>query len=225
MEFYEKHYADYTAVTNAYKQSRYILTSDSTINGDHDLRLLLLKALASVDDSHDTQQPKKTLLDIGCGPSARDVRFYVEEGHLDAYGLDGSQVVIDETCKQWPAYAHRLQAFDLRSTSPLPFGSNKFDAVTCNAVIQHLDESAAKHTVQEMLRVLKPGGYLQLMFKCGQGTMKIHDADYKEDRCFNLYTADQIRQWFGSNFVETNCVLFSDPKPTVHCVVLGHKKL
>lgn len=44
----------------------------------------------------------------------------------------------------------------------------------------------------EAVRVLKPGGVLQLLFKCGSGVLTVRDPTYDEDRNLLLYDAEQI---------------------------------
>ena len=142
-DFYKEHFQDYTDVTNAFKQSKYILTSSQEIQGDHDLRELLLERCIAENKSGTTcKSVKSKLLDVGCGLGARDVLFYLKQG-MDAYGIDGSSFVVEETIKKHqnelslPPVStpddgkrqFRLQTHDAGTTFPFP--DETFDIVTC----------------------------------------------------------------------------------------------
>lgn len=73
-------------------------------------------------------------LDIGCGPHPRDGFVGV-----DAIKFDGVDVVADLT-KRWP------------------WKDNTVDEVHCSHVIEHFDGVQRCHVMNEMYRVLKPGG-------------------------------------------------------------------
>jgi SAM-dependent methyltransferase len=86
---------------------------------------------------YDTQGMETLVLSIGGGPGRENPR--VINLNLDAF--DSVDVVGDGT--------------------NLPFTDSCLDTVTCNAVIEHVPNPA--DLVSEMHRVLKPGGYAQLM--------------------------------------------------------------
>ena len=51
----------------------------------------------------------------------------------------------------------------------LPFKSNVFDSIICQAVLEHVKNP--KKVVDEMLRVLKPGGHVFLKYLLCKGSM------------------------------------------------------
>ena len=52
-----------------------------------------------------------------------------------------------------------VRAYDLRKG--LPYPDNSFDAVYTSHVLEHLSPKTAKASLQEQLRVLKPGGIVR----------------------------------------------------------------
>jgi len=86
---------------------------------------------------YDTRGPDTLILSIGGGPGRENPR--VINLNLDAF--DSVDLVGDGT--------------------NLPLADSSVDTVTCNAVIEHVPNP--RDLVSEMHRVLKPGGYAQLM--------------------------------------------------------------
>jgi SAM-dependent methyltransferase len=87
---------------------------------------------------------KGKLLDVGCGAKPYKEFFGAKE-HI---GID------------WPNSLHRMDVEVFASGEALPFVDNSFDTVLCTELIEHLKDPQV--AVQEMARVLKPGGYLIL---------------------------------------------------------------
>ncbi len=86
---------------------------------------------------YDTRGPDTLILSIGGGPGRENPR--VVNLNLDAF--DSVDIVGDGT--------------------NLPLADGSVDTVTCNAVIEHVPNPAS--LISEMHRVLRPGGYAQLM--------------------------------------------------------------
>jgi ubiquinone/menaquinone biosynthesis C-methylase UbiE len=116
--------------------------------------------------------PPGTALDIGCGSGV-----YLEEllqKGFDACGMDISNEMLSVTRNRLAgAIAEgrlRLAAGDVEH---IPFDRNEFDLVICVGVFGYLlrDEAA----IAEILRVLKPGGYLLLNLT---NMYSLSDADF-----------------------------------------------
>ena len=85
----------------------------------------------------------------------------------------------------------------------------------------------------QLIRVLRPGGVLQLMFKNGQGVATVFDKDYGIDRSFQLFDEHEILgilQELGMALVEAESpdelggfLYFTDPKPIDYCVFFARK--
>ena len=202
-------------------QSVYTEASHPLLGGDRDLMDRILELVPRGSRG----------LDAGCGAGARDVYFYWQNGY-DIYGVDAVDENILEARRLHPEIADRVEVADLRKALDHPDGS--FDFVLCNAVIQHIDPDVALGTtVPELVRVLKPGGILQLMFKYGDGVATVYDRDYGVDRTFQLYGVDEMLAALAEQGLRVipkesgklgGIMYFKDPKPMDHCVFFARKE-
>ena len=94
-------------------------------------------------------------LDVGCG-KGRHVITMAELG-IDACGIDLSKVAI-EFSTQWLA-SRRLQGKVMHgSIDAIPCMNGVFDFVICHGVLDHMVNGVRSCGVDEVFRVLKPGG-------------------------------------------------------------------
>jgi SAM-dependent methyltransferase len=89
------------------------------------------------------------ILDIGCGSFPA---FLTGTRFEDRYGLD--RVALAEV--RIPGI--KLIEHDIAGGSPLPFEDSFFEAVTMLAVFEHLEVPTLRRLLQEVRRVLRPGG-------------------------------------------------------------------
>lgn len=90
------------------------------------------------------------ILDIGCGNG--NLFTYLPDGKYELFGVDFSENMISEAkrnCKQ-------KATFSLADAEKLPFDSDEFDIIVCNASFHHYIHPNA--VLKEMHRVLKYGG-------------------------------------------------------------------
>ena len=92
------------------------------------------------------------LLDIGCGSYPL---FLVRTNFAEKYGLDRVQVNVSDDVR---AQNVTLIEHDLTSGQVLPFSNDFFDVVTMLAVFEHVDANLIQGLVDEVRRVLRPGG-------------------------------------------------------------------
>lgn len=214
-EFYRRNARRYAEVARAYTQSVYVDSSHPALTDDS---ALLSRALAL--------SPGGRCLDAGCGPGARDV-FALWRMGCDARGIDAVPECILLAREMHPEIAEKLLVADL--SQRLPFENDSFALVLCNAVIQHIPHDEVMHTtLPELVRVLRPSGILQLMFKHGRGVLSLFDPDYGEDRSFLLHDEHDILnalRSLGMDLVEEDntvglggIMYFTDPKGAGHCV-------
>ncbi|MGZ3722645.1 MAG: class I SAM-dependent methyltransferase [Bdellovibrionales bacterium] len=97
------------------------------------------------------QSEEKTILDIGCGNGALLQKLSGRIGH--GVGVDISQGMLDQAQKR--CAGHSNLEFKKLDGPSLPFPDNTFDSVTTVLSFRYLDWDPI---VQEILRVLKPGG-------------------------------------------------------------------
>jgi len=96
--------------------------------------------------------PGARVLDVGCGRGATVERL-VSQYHLQAIGLDPSEVLLEYGRRKYPAI-NLIQGLG----EELPFPANHMDGVFTEcalSVMEHLDKA-----LKEIFRVLKPGGWL-----------------------------------------------------------------
>jgi SAM-dependent methyltransferase len=214
-EFYRRNAERYAEVAHGYLQSVYVKSSNPLLTDDS--VLLSRSRLLS---------PGRRCLDAGCGAGARDV-FALWRAGCDVWGIDAIQENIILARQLHPEIARFVSVADLRDR--LPFDDGSFDLVLCDAVLQHISEAETLLiTLPELVRVLRPGGILQLMFKHGRGVLTLFDADYGEERSFLLHDETRIVQRLtalGMDLVEAGddaelggIMYFTDPKGADHCV-------
>ena len=110
------------------------------------------------------------ILDAGCG-EGRNAVYFINSGY-QVFGIDQNETAI-QYCRYLsksldPGYdSHRFQVGELEN---IPFHKEAFDAVICMAVLHFAkDEANFWQMIQEMMRVLKPGGTLWFRMCTGFG--------------------------------------------------------
>jgi ubiquinone/menaquinone biosynthesis C-methylase UbiE len=125
----------------------------------------------------------KKVLDIGFGSG--DILLTLSRQGAECYGIEIVRSVIERLKRQHPA----LHIFEARAAS-LPLKSDFFDIIVCSHVLEH--ESNERASVQEMIRVLKPGGKIFLGVPAvAVGETELHACLYDQSAIQNL--ADTFR--------------------------------
>ena len=97
----------------------------------------------------------KKVLDVGCG-SGINLKYLAEYG-VDVYGIDKSETTIDRIraiYENIPTCNFRVATAD-----NLPYETDHFDAVICNAVLHFADnDNHFDKMIKEIWRVIAPGG-------------------------------------------------------------------
>lgn len=100
--------------------------------------------------------PGMRILDAGCG-GGRNARWLVGQG-AEVHGVDRNPEALLRAAEHLGLGEERLQVADLGS---LPFEAASFDAVLCCAVLHFAEDHAAfEGMLDELVRVLRPGGVL-----------------------------------------------------------------
>ena len=89
------------------------------------------------------------ILDVGCGSYPA---FLLNTRFAERYGVD--RVAIADVGNA----GVKLVAHDIAGGTGLPFESDFFDVVTMLAVFEHIEASALRRLLEEIQRVLRPGG-------------------------------------------------------------------
>jgi len=95
------------------------------------------------------------VLDAGCGTGGY-LRWLLERGTFDSSaGVDVAAAAVELARERVPeAELH------VAPLSALPFPDETFDLAVTNDVVQHVDESEIGRSIDELRRVLRPGGTL-----------------------------------------------------------------
>lgn len=100
----------------------------------------------------------KKVLDVGCG-NGYVLANYARAG-ADVYGVDLTEAAIALTRQRF-SLAGRTGSFRAANAEALPFPGETFDCVCSMGVLHHTPDT--ERAVQEVWRVLKPGGRLIVM--------------------------------------------------------------
>ncbi len=98
--------------------------------------------------------PAARILDVGCGPGFW-VRFFARRGFTNVTGCDLTQAAVDLTNRSLELFGLTGKA-GVGNAEDLPYADGAFDHVNCQGVIHHTPD--ARKAVEEMARVLTPGG-------------------------------------------------------------------
>lgn len=125
------------------------------------------------------------LLDAGCG-AGRNIGYLMQAG-VQVYGADLSAEAIEKTRRLAAELAPTLPArnFAVADLDTLPFDAETFDVVLCSAVLHFSrGEEHFRGIVQELWRVLKPGGMLFSRFSTTIGLE--NRLELVEDRFYRM---------------------------------------
>ncbi len=99
---------------------------------------------------------KGDVLDYGCG-AGHLLQQMLNQSNANYYGLDFSVDSIEET-KRLTGCKPNLKQLVLINSLPSPLKDEQFNFITLIETIEHLQDNALHETMQELFRILKPGG-------------------------------------------------------------------
>jgi tellurite methyltransferase len=100
-----------------------------------------------------------SLLDAGCG-GGRNLVYFLRNGY-QVFGVDENAEAVSQVRRLAAQLAPDLppSSFQVSDLAEIPFPDESFDAVVCSAVLHFArDEAHFERMLDEMWRVLKPGG-------------------------------------------------------------------
>jgi len=117
--------------------------------------------------------PGDAVLDVACGPGnfTRDFARVVGPAGV-AVGIDASATMLARAVDDTPT---RDVAYVRGDAEALPFRDGSFDAVCCFAALNLIAEPF--FALDEMARVLAPGGRIALFTSCGRGPAPMRAVD------------------------------------------------
>ncbi len=128
------------------------------------------------------------LLDVGCGSGASTHAIASRFPHLDCIGIDISETAIRFAQK---SYSLENLHFETADAASLAYPASTFTVVSSCDCLEHVPDPEA--VLHELLRVLKPGGYL--IIKSPNHMSPLYTAlDIMSFRCRYPFT----RSWSGN---------------------------
>ena len=102
--------------------------------------------------------PGMTLLDAGCGPGSITYGLAMHTAPGEVIGIDLDSARIETASNDTREAGIENISYQVADVTHLQFADGYFDAVFANGLIEHLADPAAG--IQELLRVLQPGGVI-----------------------------------------------------------------
>jgi SAM-dependent methyltransferase len=112
------------------------------------------------------------VLDVACGPGNFTRDFARVAGDGLAIGLDASPTMLSIAVRDTPA---ANVAYIRGDACDLPFRDSSFDAVCCFAALYLIEEPM--RALEEIARVLAPGGRVALLSSCSRGPLPLSAAN------------------------------------------------
>ncbi|HEX7587978.1 MAG TPA: class I SAM-dependent methyltransferase [Anaerolineae bacterium] len=105
-------------------------------------------------------KPGDQVLEVGCGTGTLTLAAQRKVGPTgQTYGIDVIPKMV-EASRRKAEQAGVDISFQVGGIDDIPFPDGKFDAVLCSFMIFHMSEGVRRRGIQEIRRVLKPGGRL-----------------------------------------------------------------
>ncbi len=114
----------------------------------------------------------ESVLDVACGPGNFTRSFALAVGDGLVVGIDASRTMLARAVAETGS---ANVAYVRGDACALPFHDGAFDAICCFAALYLIDEPL--RALDEMVRVLAPGGRLALLSSCNRGPLPAGVAD------------------------------------------------
>ena len=101
------------------------------------------------------------VLDLGCGTGTLTMMLKRRQPAAAIVGLDGDPEVLEIAPRKAEAAGVEV-ALDRSTVDHLPYSSGSFDRVVSSLVFHHLSRDKKRAALQELFRVLRPGGELHI---------------------------------------------------------------
>jgi len=129
-------------------------------------------------------KPGKKILDLCCGTGRNTVAL----AHTGAqmWGIDGAEGMLEQARQHAIDQDIDNATFQQGDSRSLPFSDNTFDGVTGTRFMYMMSPDEKQQIIQEVHRVLKPGGRAAIHFNCGLWGIKQELLNLGKGRQFRL---------------------------------------
>lgn len=127
---------------------------DALVEGPMSFARMRRELLAQMGDLSD-----KKVLDVGCGTGSMALLLKQAYPAAEVVGLDGDPQILESARRKARSRGLEIR-FDHGMSFDLPYPNDSFDVVLTTVMLHHLSRADKQTTIQEMYRVLRPGGQL-----------------------------------------------------------------
>lgn len=169
------------------------------VSGQHDTEVFYTRGVEGAQSIRDALKKNGVdienfgaILDFGCG-CGRVLRQWSSLKKTRVFGTDYNKSLIAWCQKNLPFAEFKQNKLSGR----LDYANNQFDFIYAISVFTHLGESLQDFWINELARILKPGGYMYLTF---HGQTRLHMLDEKQRASFkagNFVAIHKVHE--GSN--------------------------
>lgn len=152
-------------------------------------------------------ESKKALpvLDLGCGSGWLSI--FLARAGFQVVGVDVANHAL-ELAKSWAEDEGHKIDFQESDITSLGFGNDYFGSVVANSIFEHLTYELAVKTIQDIHKILQPGGYLLACFdlvgtgpgeyfRLADGTQVYTDKG-RQGMILRCFSDDEIKSLLGS---------------------------
>jgi SAM-dependent methyltransferase len=101
------------------------------------------------------------ILDLGCGTATLTILIKKVHPAAEVLGLDGDPRILEIARRKAAREALEIK-LDEGMSYQLPYADNSFDRVLSSLFFHHLTRENKARTLQEMFRILRPGGEIHI---------------------------------------------------------------
>lgn len=129
-------------------------------------------------------------VEVGCG-NGRDANWLTNNGFI-VEAFDSSKELIHIARHLYPNIP-----FGMAKLPDLQEINNEYDNVVCETVIMHLSTVSIPSAIQNLRRLLKPGGILYLSWRVTEGK----DVRHSDGRLYSAFTPEFVLKQFNESEV------------------------